>query len=278
MRSTTAARLAVALATAGAILALAACSGGGTAGSASSSDGTIASGTLTVGSDLTYPPYAYLNGTTPAGFDPDVTRALAEQAGLRVTYTDTRFEQLIPGLGAGRFDVIASDLYVTDERAKQVDFIPYFTTGNSLLAATGGSFRPKTTADLCSKAVAVIKGGEIVQELRGEASDACTAKGAKPVDVREFDTDPEATEALLSGQVDAQLTDAAVAKAIVTKTSGKLTITSSTIIYPVTAGLAVKKGNTKLKATLTKALAALEKSGAYAKLLSQYNLSEAGES
>jgi ABC-type amino acid transport substrate-binding protein len=276
MRSTTPVRLTAALATAGAMLVLAACSGSGTA--ASNSDGTLTSGTLTVGSDLTYPPYAYLNGTTPAGFDPDVTRALAKQAGLKVTFVDTRFEQLIAGLGADRFDVIASDLYVTDERAKQVDFIPYFTTGNSLLAATGGSFEPKTTAELCGKAVAVIKGGEIVQKLRGEASDACTAKGAKAIDVREFTTDPEATQALLSGQVDAQLTDAAVAKAIVAKTNGRLTITSSAIIYPVTAGLAVKKGNAKLKATLTKALAALKKSGAYAKLLSEYNLSEAEES
>ncbi len=276
MRSTTPVRLAAALATAGAMLVLAACSGSATA--ASNSDGTLTSGTLTVGSDLTYPPYAYLDGTTPAGFDPDVTRALAKQAGLTATFVDTRFEQLIAGLGADRFDVIASDLYVTDERARQVDFIPYFTTGNSLLAAAGGSFKPKTTAELCGKAVAVIKGGEIVQKLRGEASDACTAKGAKAIDVREFTTDPEATQALLSGQVDAQLTDAAVAKAIVAKTNGRLTITSSAIIYPVTAGLAVKKGNTELKATLTKALAALKKSGAYAKLLSQYNLSEAEES
>jgi ABC-type amino acid transport substrate-binding protein len=278
MRSTTPARLAAALATAGAMLALPACSGGGTAASTAGSDGTLTAGTLTVGSDLTYPPYAYLDGKTPAGFDPDVARALAKQAGLGATFVDTRFEQLIAGVGAGRFDVIASDLYVTDERAKQVDFIPYFTTGNSLLAAAGGTFDPKTTAELCGKAVGVIKGGQIVQKLRGEASDACTAKGAKAVDVREFTTDPEATQALLSGQVDAQLTDAAVAKTIVAKTQGRLAITSSEIIYPVTAGLAVKKGNTKLKATLTDALAALKKSGAYGKLLSEYNLAEAVES
>ena len=278
MRSTTPARLAAALATACAMLALSACSGGGTAASSSSSAGILTSGTLTVGSDLTYPPYAYLDGKNPAGFDPDVARALAKQAGLGATFVDTRFEELIAGLNAGRFDVIASDLYITDERAKQVDFIPYFTTGNSLLAAAGGAFQPKTTDDLCGKAVGVIKGGQIVQDLRGDASTACKAKGAKAVDVREFTTDPEATQALLSGQVDAQLTDAAVAKTIVTKTQGKLAVTSTQIIYPVTSGLAVKKGNTKLKATLVAALSALEKSGDYGKLLNQYGLTEAAKS
>jgi len=278
MRLTSPTRLTVALAAAGALFALSACSGSGTGTSASGADGTLTSGRLSIGSDLTYPPYAYLDGKTPAGFDPEVARALAGQAGLKPDFVDTRFEQLIAGLGSGRFDVIASDLYITDERAQKVDFIPYFTTGNSLLAPAGGSFRPKTTSELCGRTVAVIKGGQVVQNLRGEASKACTGQGRKAIDVREFTTDPEAAQALLSGQVDAQLTDAAVAKATAEKTRGRLVVTSSRIIYPVTSGLAVKKGNTALKATLTKALAALEKSGAYQKLLTRYNLATAEES
>lgn len=278
MRLTSPTRLTVALAAAGALFALSACSGSSTGTAGSGPDGTLKSGRLSIGSDLTYPPYAYLDGKTPAGFDPEIARALAGQAGLKPDFVDTRFEQLIAGLGSGRFDVIASDLYITDERARKVDFIPYFTTGNSLLAPAGGSFRPKTTGELCGRTVAVIKGGQVVQNLRGEATKACTGQGRKAIDVREFTTDPEAAQALLSGQVDAQLTDAAVAKATAEKTKGRLVVTSSQIIYPVTSGLAVKKGNTALKATLTKALAALEKSGAYQKLLTRYNLAQAEES
>ncbi|MFD8818745.1 ABC transporter substrate-binding protein, partial [Streptomyces sp. NPDC059627] len=222
--------------------------------------------------DLTYPPYAYLSGKTPAGFDPEIARALAGAAGLKAAFVDTRFEQLIAGLGTGHFDVIASDLYITDARRKQVDFIPYFTTGNSIVVRSADGGRPATAADLCGKSVAVIKGGEIVQELRGDASDKCTAAGRKAIDVREFTSDPEGTQALLSGQVDAQVTDSAVAKAAADKTGGKLAVTSTAPLYPVTSGLAVKKGNTALRTTLTKALAKLQSDGTYDDLLKKYNL------
>ncbi|MCX4907449.1 ABC transporter substrate-binding protein [Streptomyces sp. NBC_00878] len=277
----TSVRSATALGAAAALLALSGCSSGssstGEAGGsgASGGSGTMTAGTLTVGSDLTYPPYAYLDGKTPAGFDPDISRALAGASGLKTTFVDTRFEQLIAGLGTGHFDVIASDLYITDERKKQVDFIPYFTTGNSIVVQTSGGDRPAVVTDLCGKSVAVIKGGQIVQKLRDEASKQCTDEGEKAVDVREFGTDPEGTQALLSGQVDAQVTDGAVAKAAADKTNGRLTISSKSLIYPVQSGLAVKRGNTALKKTLTTALDELTKNGTYTELLKKYNLGRA---
>jgi polar amino acid transport system substrate-binding protein len=277
MRFAKIARFASAVAAAGALLALSGCSSG-TASAGSSTSGVATAGTLAVGSDLTYPPYAYLNGGTPAGFDPDISRALAQQAGLKATFVDTRFEELIAGLESGRFDVIASDLYITDARKQQVDFIPYITTGNSLLVQSSGTYRPRTPADLCGKAVAVIAGGQIVNDLRGEASRNCTAAGRKPIDVREFASDPEGTQALLAGQVDAQLTDSAVAKAAVDKIGGTLVISSTELIYPIQAGLAVKKGNTALEKTLTNALHKLQQAGTYTKLLTQYNLRPAGVS
>lgn len=271
IRSTTA------LGAIGVLLALSGCSGGSSTGKADES-GTMTAGTLTVGSDLTYPPYAYLDGKTPAGFDPDISRALAKASGLKATFVDTRFEQLIAGLGTGHFDVIASDLYITDERKKQVDFIPYFTTGNSIMVKASGGLRPTGVTGLCGKTVAVIKGGQIVGKLRAEASKECKAKGGKAIDVREFATDPEGTQALLSGQVDAQVTDGAVAKAAADKTGGKLTISSRELIYPVQSGLAVKRGDTALKKSLTDALAELKKNGTYARLLKKYNLGQAQES
>jgi ABC-type amino acid transport substrate-binding protein len=266
-----------ALGAVGVLLALSGCSSSSSAAGADSS-GTMTAGTLTVGSDLTYPPYAYLDGKTPAGFDPDISRALAEATGLKTVFVDTRFEQLIAGLGTGHFDVIASDLYITDARKKQVDFIPYFTTGNSIVVKASGGYRPAVVTDLCGKSVAVIKGGQIVEKLRGEASTQCKAKGGTAVDVREFGTDPEGTQALLSGQVDAQVTDGAVAKAAADKTGGRLTISSQDLIYPVQSGLAVKRGDTALKKTLTAALDKLKTNGTYAKLLKKYNLGRAEES
>ena len=229
---------------------------------------------LVVGSDLTYPPYAFFDGETPAGFDPDITGALAEELGVEAQYSDTRFEQLIPGLKSGQFDVIASALYITAERAAEVDFVPYFSTGNSILVAGSGEGGPTDASELCGLTVGVIKGGDIVQRLREDASGECTAAGEDAIDVREFTTDPEATQAMLSGQLDAHVTDAAVAASLVDNDSVDVAITSTRILYPIPVGLAVQKGDAETKERLESALAKLQENGRYAELLGEYNLEE----
>lgn len=253
---------------------LASCGGGG--GSSSEDPGEGTSDALIVGSDLTYPPYAYFEGDNPAGFDPDITAAIAEEMGVTVEYKDTRFEQLIPGLQSGQFDVIASALYITSERAQEVDFIPYFSTGNSILVREGDA-PLETAADLCGKVVSVIKGGDIVQRLREDASTACTDAGSEPIDVREFTTDPEATQAMVSGQVDAQVTDAGVASTLGDNADVAVEITSTDLLYPIPVGLGVEKGNAELVEKLETALQALKDNGTYAELLEQYNLAEPDE-
>ncbi len=241
-------------------------------GSETASTGSESQGkTLTVGSDLTYPPYAYLEGTTPTGFDPDVTAALAKKMQMAVTYEDTRFAQLIPGLKADQFDVIASALYITKERAAEVDYIPYFSTGNSIVVRKDDP-PLRDAASLCGNRVSVIAGGDIVQALRTDASAACTSAGKAAVDVREFPTDPEATQALISGQVDAQVTDAAVASTLEANTGGDVQISSTDLLYPIPVGMAVRKGNDALKEQLTDALEAMKADGSYDTLLEKYNL------
>jgi polar amino acid transport system permease protein/polar amino acid transport system substrate-binding protein len=227
--------------------------------------------TIVVGADLTAPPYASLEGDTPVGFDPEMVDALGDEMGRKVTIKDIRFEQLIPSLNAGQIDFIASDLYITAERAAVVDYIPYFSTGNSIMVRSDAD--PITALDgLCGKRVAVIKGGAIVGQLRDQASADCVKAGQQAIDVKEFPSDPEATQALLSSQVDAHVTDAAICSAIEKKLGGKVVVTSTSLLFPVPVGLAVKKGNKELKDALVDALHKLTEDGGYDDLLSKFNL------
>ncbi|NVN00406.1 ABC transporter substrate-binding protein [Arthrobacter sp. SDTb3-6] len=232
---------------------------------------TLTPGVLAVGSDLTYPPYDTLNGNAPAGFDVDFMNAMATELGVKTNFINTRFAQVVAGIQANRYDVIASTLYVSTARSKQVDFVPYFDTGNSILVAAGQPALA-TAQSLCGKTVGVVTATVIATILPGSESDKCKANGKQPITVKQYPTDPEATQALLAHQVDAQMTDAAVAKTVVGKTNGAVAMTSTKLIYPVAVGLAVRKGNTQLANGLTAGLAAMKASGAYAKLLKQYNL------
>ncbi len=235
---------------------------------------TVAAGTLTVGADLTYPPYDYLQGADPSGFDPAFMSKLAAHLKLKPGFVDTRFANLILGVNANRFDVIASALYVTPERAKQIDFVPYLKTGGSLLALSHSGFAPKTPEDLCGKRVSSIKGASWIPKLNDVSKQVCAPAGRGAIDVREFETSPEAAQAVLSRAVDAQFEDSAVAQITVNKLGGRVAITSAAPLYPVVIGLGVKKGNDALLAQLKTALASMKQAGEYQALLRQYNVAE----
>jgi polar amino acid transport system substrate-binding protein len=249
------------------------------AGAAATPTGaTVVPGTLQIGADLTYPPYDYFAGSTPAGFDPVFMRELAAHLGLKPSFVDTRFENLILGLDSRRFDVVASALYVTPVRAKQIDFVPYLKTGGSLIALSQSNYAPKTPEDLCGKRVSSIKGASWIPKLNAVSKRLCIPAGRGAIEVREFDTSPEATQALLAHAVDAQFEDSAVAQMAVNKLGGVVKITSKTQIYPVVIGLGVRKGNDVLLAQLKSALESMKASGEYVALLKKYNLAEPSSS
>lgn len=68
-------------------------------------------------------PYAFVlpNGHV-AGESPLCASEVAEALGLQVRWVQTTFDQLIPELEQGRFDLIAAGMFVTPERAARVRF------------------------------------------------------------------------------------------------------------------------------------------------------------
>ncbi|MDF0732910.1 transporter substrate-binding domain-containing protein [Pseudomonas entomophila] len=241
---------------------------------AHATDGTLQPDRLSIGSDLTYPPYTYLDQGKPAGFDPEFMTVLGQHLKLEAQFQDTRFANLVMGVNARRFDVVASALYVTPERAAQVDFVPYLKSGASLLVRADDSFRPRRPEDLCGKRVGSIKGGSWIPKLVALSKSHCEANGQASIDSREFPTSPEAAQALLAKAVDVQFEDAAVAAITADKLKGRLLISSNELIYPVVIGLAVRKGNEALLGQLQQGFAAMKASGEYQALLSRYNLGE----
>jgi polar amino acid transport system substrate-binding protein len=129
------------------VLALAGCSGGSAAPSATTSAPTPAAnlnlvtpGTLTVGSDTTFPPFESMNGTVAEGFDVDMMNAIGKELGLKVVFQTENFDTIIASVVGHKFDVIASGMTITAEREKTISFSdPYFDSNQSIavLKASG---------------------------------------------------------------------------------------------------------------------------------------------
>jgi polar amino acid transport system substrate-binding protein len=107
---------------------------------------------LRVGTFLQYPPIMYKdkNGD-PQGFEVDMPLAMGKTLGVKVTFVDSAWEGLLPGIQSGKFDVIFAQMAITAERAKVIHFCkPFEATG---LVVNVSSKAPLTdTSDL--KAVA----------------------------------------------------------------------------------------------------------------------------
>lgn len=239
---------------------------------AASADYTVTPGVLTIGSDLTYPPYLYLKDGKAVGSDPDFMRMIASHMGLKPKFADTRFAQLIIGLRSNRFDVVASVLYITPKRAEVIDYVPYFQTGDSLMVLADSQFKPTTPRDLCGKRISSIKGASWIPKLNKVTQEYCIPNDKPKIEVREFPTAPGATQALLSRAVDVQFADALIAKLAVDKSGGRLQITSHKLLFPIPVGLGIRKDNDDLKAALESAMQAMKKSGEYRSWLHKYNL------
>jgi ABC-type amino acid transport substrate-binding protein len=87
-------------------------------------------GTLTVGMDLVFKPEMYLNAAgKPAGYDVVLLNQLAKSMHLSLKIVNLDFTGLIPGLEAGKFDVVSVGLSPTPAREKAVSFsrayVPY---------------------------------------------------------------------------------------------------------------------------------------------------------
>jgi polar amino acid transport system substrate-binding protein len=180
----------VALLTACAMLALAA-----TALHAETIDEVKKKGELTVGMLVDFPPYGILNTQNqPDGYDADVARLLAEDLGVKVKIVPVTGPNRIPFLLTNKVDMLVASLAITPERAKQVQFSHPYSAAQ--IVVFGGKETPIAKPEDLS--------GLRIGVARASTQDIAVSKIApKDANIRRFDDDASAMQALLSGQVDA---------------------------------------------------------------------------
>jgi ABC-type amino acid transport substrate-binding protein len=86
-----------------------------------------------IGTEAAFPPYIFRDDAgNLVGFDREVGDEVCRRARLDCTWEVAEFDQLIPGVIAGRFDIAISGIAVTPERDRVIDFtIPYSEAGGS---------------------------------------------------------------------------------------------------------------------------------------------------
>ena len=92
--------------------------------------------TVVIGMEGAYEPWNLTDSSGKiVGFEPDLVIDLCKRAGLECKIIAQDWDGMIPGLKAGKFDVIMDGMSITDERKKEIDFSkPYAVSPGAFLA------------------------------------------------------------------------------------------------------------------------------------------------
>jgi polar amino acid transport system substrate-binding protein len=232
------------------------------------------SGRLVIGIDPTYPPNEYKDDNgQPVGWEVDLANAIAGKLGLKITFAVAKFDNIIPSITGGKDDFGISSFTDTTEREKQVDFVNYYSAGILWASKKGRTVDPKNACGL--KVAVQATTYEDTDEVPAK-SKACTSKGKKAIEAVRYDTQDEATNAVILGKVDALSADSPVTLYAISKTGGKLQEAGKAFdVAPY--GMPVAKGS-KLTPVLQKTVQSLIDDGTYKRILDKWGVADGAAS
>ncbi|WP_236693629.1 ABC transporter substrate-binding protein [Robbsia andropogonis] len=230
-------------------------------------DALIKAGTLVMSTNPTLPPLQYIDGNGALkGMRIELGEEIAKRLCLKPEYVKIDFDAMVPGLQAGRWDVINTGIFVTDARKKIMQMIPYENQAISLSVAKGNPLKIVKTDDLSGKTVGVEIGGFEEAQARKMIKDM-QDRGLSPFTLRTFDSYAVAYQALSAKQVDAVVSIDAVAGGYQQKDGFTRALSG---IAPTPVALAAKQA--VLAQAITKVLDEMQQDGSYAKLFSRYGM------
>jgi polar amino acid transport system substrate-binding protein len=189
------------------------------AGCGSSDDSNTSGGgsggeTLTVGSDVPYPPFEEFGNskTEFKGFDIELVEAIAKKIGRSPEFKDTSFDTIFRDLAQGKFDMVASATTITDEREETVDFTnPYYLPSAQSIIVKKGNSDLKKDKDL---------EGLVVGVQQGTTGQEYVEEEIETKELRTYPQGPDTIPALKAGTIDAVVIDRPVAENIIAADSG----------------------------------------------------------
>ncbi|TCR67127.1 transporter substrate-binding domain-containing protein [Bosea sp. BK604] len=211
-----------------------------------------ARGKLIVGLLTDYPPFGGTDAQQqPAGYDADVAKLMAKSLGVQAELVPVTGPNRIPYLLTNKVDVLIATFGITAERSKQVLFSnPYSTLTIYVLAPKNLTI--KTPEDLKSVSISVARAS-----TQDTAISAIAPQGTQ---LKRFDDDATALQALISGQVQAMGASNTIL-AQLNKDYAQLNMEPKLTLREQANGMAFRKSDTALAAYANNFIAEIEKNG-----------------
>lgn len=217
---------------------------------------------IIMGTNATFPPFEFIGGAEGdevVGFDIEIAKEIAKDLGLELRIEDMEFDTLLTALNADKVDFVIAGMTINPTRAESVNFSdPYYEATQAVMIRKG-SDAVASLEELKGKKISVqlgTTGNDLASEYTSEAN------------ISAFNSGFEAVMELKNGKVDCLIIDQQPALSYLSK-NPELEILSLDF-EPEYYGIASKKGDDELQASINKTLARLKSSGKYDEFLGQY--------
>lgn len=233
--------------------------------------GLANAGKLTYGTAATFAPFEYQENGKLTGFDIELGAMIAEKMGLEPEILNMEFKGLIPALQGSRIDIINSAMYINEERAKQVEFVPYLEIGNEIIVKAGNPMGIKSRDDVCGAKIAVTLGG-IQEKYAREDAERCAKQGKAEVTVLTFPTAQDSALTVRNGRADIFYNSTPGAVKQMAELPGVFEMPAESFEVGTKIGIAVRKDDEATRSAIEAALKAIVADGKYKALIERYKM------
>ena len=231
----------------------------GTAAAGSLAD-VEAAKTLRIGTEGTYAPFTFHDASGAlVGFDVEIGREVAKRMGVEAQFVEGKWDGLIAGLAADRYDAVINQVGITAERQARFDFSDPYIVSKAVLIVKAGNEDIKGFEDL--------RGKRAAQSLTSNYGRIAEGAGATLVGTDGFD---QSVQLVLTGRADATVNDNlsfldfrkqkpdAPVKTVAEQDGGDA------------SGILLRKDNPALKAAIDTALAEIKADGTFETISQTY--------
>jgi len=238
-------------------LALALSSGAAFAGSLADVQSAKA---LRIGTEGTYAPFTFHDASGQlVGFDVEIGREVAKRLGVEATFVEGKWDGLIAGLAADRYDAVINQVGITEERKARFDFSDPYIVSKAVLIVKQGNEAIKGFGDLQGKRAA--------QSLTSNYGRLAEEAGATLVGTDGFD---QSVQLVLTGRADATINDNLSFLDFKKQKPDAPVLVVATQGEAAASGIIVQKDNPDLVAAINKALGEMKADGTYEAISQRY--------
>jgi polar amino acid transport system substrate-binding protein len=155
-----------------------------------------AAGVLKVGTETAFAPFDFIDAGDHVGLNVDMFAEIGKELGVKIEWVTLPWEGVLPGLEAGKFDVVAGPATITKARMERYRFSSPIAEATVAILKKAGDTSITKPQDIAGKAVGVGKATAQLAQLT-EFSATLPSK----VDIREYPAFNDAYADMAAGRV-----------------------------------------------------------------------------